>query len=110
LEDGAGNILRDLVSGQDGIVHVTDLTPGVYIIREVETLEGFTCSEETIKIVIDEKYGVPKEMFRFVNYPYIQTGKEISPVLIMRGYVTVCFSIMLMVSRTIISRKLSPSE
>lgn len=74
LEDGTGNILRDLVSGEDGIVHVTDLTPGVYIIREIETLEGYTLSEETIKIVIDEKYIVPDEMFRFVNYPNIQTG------------------------------------
>lgn len=74
LEDGAGNILRDLVSGVDGIVHVTDLTPGVYIIREIETLEGYTLSEETIKIVIDEKYVVPDEMFHFVNYPNIQTG------------------------------------
>ena len=74
LEDGAGNILRDLVSGEDGIVHVTDLTPGVYIIREIETLEGYTLSEETIKVVIDEKYIVPDEMFRFVNYPNIQTG------------------------------------
>ena len=74
LEDGAGNILRDLISGEDGIVHVTDLTPGVYIIREIETLEGYTLSEETIKVVIDEKYVVPDEMFRFVNYPNIQTG------------------------------------
>lgn len=74
LEDGAGNILRDLVSGEDGIVHVTDLTPGVYIIREIETLEGYTLSEETIKVVIDDKYIVPDEMFRFVNYPNIQTG------------------------------------
>ena len=74
LEDGAGNILHDLVSGEDGIVHVTDLTPGVYIIREIETLEGYTLSEETIKVVIDEKYIVPDEMFRFVNYPNIQTG------------------------------------
>ena len=73
LEDGAGNILRDLVSGEDGIVHVTDLTPGVYIIREIETAEGYTLSEETIKVVIDEKYIVPDEMFRFVNYPNIQT-------------------------------------
>lgn len=74
LEDGAGNILRDLISGEDGIVHVTGLTPGVYIIREIETLEGYTLSEETIKVVIDDKYIVPDEMFRFVNYPNIQTG------------------------------------
>lgn len=74
LEDGAGNIIRNLVSGEDGIVRVTDLTPGVYIIREIETLEGYTLSEETIKVVIDEKYIVPDEMFHYVNYPNIQTG------------------------------------
>lgn len=83
LEDGAGNILRDLVSGEDGIVHVTDLTPSVYIIREIETAEGYTLSEETIKVVIDEKYIVPDEMFRFVNYPNIQTGAgfEMTPLM-----------------------------
>ena len=83
LEDGAGNILLDLVSGEDGIVHVTDLTPGVYIIREIETLEGYTLSEETIKVVIDEKYIVPDEMFRFVNYSNIQTGAgfEMTPLM-----------------------------
>ncbi len=74
LEDGAGNILRDLVSGEDGIVHVTDLTPGVYIIREVETLEGFTQSEEVIVVVIDEKYVASHALFKFINYPIIQTG------------------------------------
>ena len=83
LEDGAGNILRDLVSGEDGIVHVTDLTPGVYIIREIETLEGFTRSEETIKVVIDEKYVIPKEMYKLINYPNIQTGSGITMTPVM---------------------------
>jgi len=83
LEDGAGNILRDLVSGEDGIVHVTDLTPGVYIIREIETLEGFTRSEETIKVVIDEKYVIPKEMYKLINYPNIQTGSGIAMTPVM---------------------------
>ncbi len=60
LEDGAGNI-----------------------IREIETLEGYTLSEETIKVVIDEKYIVPDEMLRFVNYPNIQTGAgfEMTPLM-----------------------------
>ena len=83
LEDGAGNILRDLVSGEDGIVHVTDLTPGVYIIREIETLQGFTLSEETIKVVIDEKYIIPKEMYKLVNYPNIQTGSGVTMTPVM---------------------------
>ena len=87
LEDSAGNILRDLVSGEDGIVHVTDLTPGTYIIRESETLEGYAVSGETIEVVIDEHYVVPEEMFTLVNYPNIQTGVDfvITPVMWMGG-------------------------
>lgn len=81
LEDQEGNILRDLVSGEDGIVHVDDLTPGTYIIREIETLEGYTVSGETIEVVIDEHYIIPDEMYVLVNYPDIQTGVdfEITP-------------------------------
>lgn len=81
LEDQEGNILRDLVSGEGGIVHVDDLTPDTYIIREMETLEGFTVSGETIEVVIDEHYIVPDEMYVLVNYPDIQTGVnfEITP-------------------------------
>lgn len=81
LEDQDGNILRDLVSGEDGVVHVDGLTPGTYIIREIETLEGYTVSGETIEVVIDEHYIVPDEMFVLVNYPDIQTGVdfEITP-------------------------------
>ncbi len=76
LEDAQGNILRDLVSGEDGVVHVTDLAPGDYTIREIETLEGFTRTEETIQVTISEQYIVPDEMFRLVNYPIIQTGVD----------------------------------
>ena len=81
LEDQEGNILCDLVSGEDGIVHVDGLTPGTYIIREIETLEGYTVSGETIEVVIDEHYIVPDEMYVLVNYPDIQTGVdfEITP-------------------------------
>ena len=77
LEDQEGNILRDLVSGEDGIVHVDDMTPGTYIIREIETLEGYTITEEPIHVVIDEHYIIPDEMFVLVNYPNIQTGVDI---------------------------------
>lgn len=38
LEDDQGNYLRDLVSAEDGIVYVNDLTPGSYVIRETEAL------------------------------------------------------------------------
>ena len=81
LEDQDGNILRDLISGEDGGVHVDDLTPGTYIIREIETLEGYTVSGETIEVVIDEHYIVSDEMYVLVNYPDIQTGVdfEITP-------------------------------
>ena len=76
LEDADGNVLREMVSGEDGIVRVTDLTPGAYVIREIETVEGFIRTDKTIKLVIDENYVVPEELFRLVNYPGIPTGFE----------------------------------
>ena len=87
LEDQEGNILRDLVSGEDGIVHMDDLTPGTYIIREIETLEGYTVSGESMEVVIDEHYIIPDEMFVLVNYPDIQTGVdfEITPWMYVGG-------------------------
>jgi LPXTG-motif cell wall-anchored protein len=78
IEDAEGNVFRDLVSGEDGIVRVTDLTPGKYVIREIETLEGFTRTDEAIVVEINEHYIVPEEMYHLVNYPNIQTGVEIS--------------------------------
>jgi len=80
LEDANGNALREMVSGTDGIVRVTNLTPGTYVIREIETVEGFIRSDETIQVVIDESYIVPegKDMVRLINYPGIQTGFEIT--------------------------------
>ncbi len=88
LEDAEGNIIRNLVSGKDGIVHVIDLAPGTYIIREIETLEGYTRTDETIKVVIDEHYIVPTEMYRLVNYPNIQTGVDFEMTPIMWGGTT----------------------
>ena len=87
LEDAAGSILRDLISGEDGIVHVMTLSPGIYTIRENETLEGYTLTEETIEVVIDEKYIIPTEMFKLINYPDIQTGVDfvITPVMMLGG-------------------------
>ena len=85
LEDTEGNYLRDLISGDDGIVHVTDLSPGSYIIREMETLEGFNISDETIELVIDENYVAPEKLYRFVNYSGIQTGFEMTVTPLMWG-------------------------
>ena len=83
LEDTEGNVLRELISGENGLVTVDNLEPGTYVIRETETLEGFTVSGETIEIVIDENYVVADELPVFVNYPEIQTGVdfEITPVM-----------------------------
>ena len=83
LEDGEGDYLRNLVSGDDGVVHVNDLMPGSYTIRETEVLEGFNKSDEIITLVIDEHYVVPAELYRFVNYSGIQTGfeMEMTPVM-----------------------------
>ena len=84
LEDEDGNVLRELVSGEDGIVHVDDLKPGMYIIREIETQAGYHLTEETIRVVIDENYIAPDELFRLVNFPEeerprdeIQTGVDV---------------------------------
>ena len=92
LEDEDGNVLRELVSGEDGIVHADDLKPGVYVIREIETQAGYRLTEETIRVVIDENYIVSDEMFRLVNFPEeerpkdeIQTGVDV-PVTPMMLY------------------------
>ena len=84
LEDEDGNVLRELASGEDGIVRADDLKPGVYVIREIETQAGYRLTEETIRVVIDENYIVADELFRLVNFPEeerpkdeIQTGVDV---------------------------------
>ena len=84
LEDGDGNTLRELASGEDGVVRADDLKPGVYVIREIETQAGYRLTEETIRVVIDENYIAPDELFRLVNFPEeerpkdeIQTGVDV---------------------------------
>ena len=69
-----------------------DLKPGVYVIREIETQAGYRLTEETIRVVIDENYIVPDELFRLVNFPEeerpkdeIQTGVDV-PVTPMMLY------------------------
>ena len=92
LEDEDGNVLRELASGEDGIVRADDLKPGVYIIREIETPAGYRLTEETIRVMIDENYIAPDELFRLVNFPEeerprdeIQTGVDV-PVTPMMLY------------------------
>ena len=113
LEDEDGNVLRELVSGEDGIVHVDDLKPGVYIIREIETQAGYHLTEETIRVVIDENYIVPDEMFRLVNFPEeerprdeIQTGVDV-PVtpMMLYGLISMAFGVVLMFAEIIRRRE-----
>lgn len=81
LETEDGTFIRDdLISSEDGIVHVTDLKPGRYVIREVEPAEGFALTEETLTVTLDENYAPPKKLRRLKNYPedysIIQTGVD----------------------------------
>ena len=112
LEDEDGNVLRELASGEDGVVHADDLKPGVYVIREIETQAGYRLTEETIRVVIDENYIVPDELFRFVNFPEeerpedeIQTGVDVPVTPMMRfGAASVICGMAIFVLRAIKKR------
>ena len=112
LEDETGNVLRELVSGEDGIIHADDLKPGVYVIREIETQAGYRLTEETIRVVIDENYIVPDELFRLVNFPEeerprdeIQTGVDVPVTPMMRfGVASVICGMAIFVLRAIKKR------
>ena len=112
LEDEDGNVLRELASGEDGIVHADDLNPGVYVIREIETQAGYRLTEETIRVVIDENYIVADELFRLVNFPEeerprdeIQTGVEVPVTPMMRfGAASVICGMAIFVLRAIKKR------
>ena len=83
--DNQGNPLpgvRFTLKDGNGIVRISDLKKGKYIIREIETLEGFVRTDETIVVEINEKYIDPDEMYHLINYPVIKTGTELtSPYL-----------------------------
>ena len=83
LEDEDGNELGTYQSGQDGIVRITDLVPGTYLIREIETLEGYSVTGEVIKVQLDTYYTVPETMRRLVNYTTIQTGVHLAVTIVM---------------------------
>ena len=109
LEDEDGNMLRELASGEDGIVRADDLKPGVYVIREIETQAGYRLTEETIRVVIDENYIVADELFRLVNFPEeerpkdeIQTGVDV-PVtpMMLYGLISMALGAVLMFAEII---------
>ncbi|MBS5619042.1 MAG: hypothetical protein KHW90_11655 [Clostridiales bacterium] len=112
LEDEDGNVLRELASGEDGVVHADDLKPGVYVIREIETQAGYRLTEETIRVVIDENYIVQDELFRLVNFPEeerpkdeIQTGVDVPVTPMMRfGAASVICGMAIFVLRAIKKR------
>lgn len=79
VEDENGNVVQEVVSAENGVVTISGLTPGKYTIREIATVEGFTVSDDTITVEINEKYKVPTKLKRFVNYPSISTGVDVSP-------------------------------
>ena len=74
LEGENGKELGTYESDKDGMVRISDLKPGTYFIREIETLEGYSVSGEVIKLKLDEYYTVPEKVKQFVNYTTIQTG------------------------------------
>ena len=78
LEDDKGKDLGTYESGEDGIVHITDLARGIYYIKEIETLEGYSITGEVIKVVIDEYYVIPEKMKQLINYTTIQTGVNLA--------------------------------
>ena len=64
-------------------MYIRDLTPGTYFIRETKTLEGFTLSGETQKLVIDTAYTIPESTPVWINYTTIQTGVHIAVTWVM---------------------------
>ena len=114
LEDEDGNVLRELASGEDGIVRADDLKPGVYVIREIETQAGYRLTEETIRVVIDENYIVAHELFRLVNFPEeerpkdeIQTGVDVPVTPMMRfGVASVICGMAIFVLQAIKKRRM----
>ncbi len=78
LLDDDGKKVQEAVSGKDGMVRFTNLSPGTYFIMETETLDGYTLSGNARKLVLDEHYTVPTKMPTWVNYTTIQTGVNLA--------------------------------
>lgn len=77
IEDETGAIIGRYTTGEDGIIRITGLKEGKYIIRETETISGYTKTNEVLTVEINDKYVIPVKMPTLVNYPTIQTGTEI---------------------------------
>ena len=76
LENADGTVLQELISDESGMVQITDLLPGSYVVRETEALEGFMRTKEMLAFTLDENYLVPETLPRLVNEPVIQTGVD----------------------------------
>jgi len=83
LEDESGTDLGTYESDKDGIVRIENLPKGTYIIREIETLEGYTVTGETIKLKLDEYFVLPEKLRQLKNYTTIQTGVHMAVTGIM---------------------------
>ena len=83
LEDETGNELGIYESNEDGVVRIGDLARGIYLIRETETLKGYTLSGDVIRLVLDEYYVIPEQMKQFINYTTIQTGVHLAVTWLM---------------------------
>ena len=111
VEDENGNVVQEVVSAENGVVTISGLTPGKYTIREIATVEGFTVSDDTITVEINEKYKVPTKLKRFVNYPSISTGVDVSPTtLTWVGIGLVGIAGLIVVLNSVISGKKHPKR
>lgn len=108
LEDGNGNILRELASDENGIVRMNGLERGEHVIREIEALEGYQKTEETLRFTLDENYVVPDEMPCFVNYKegeVIQTGFEMDMTPVMWAGVAMALAGAVLMVRYLVGGK-----
>lgn len=111
VEDENGNVVQEVVSAENGVVYIYGLTPGKYTIRETATVEGFTVSDDTITVEINEKYKVPTKLKRFVNYPSISTGVDVSPTtLTWVGAGLLGIATLIVVLNSVISGKKHPKR
>ena len=111
VEDENDNMVQEVVSAENGVVYIYGLTPGKYTIREIATVEGFTVNDDTIEVVIDEKYEVPTKLKRFVNYPSISTGVDVSPTtLTWVGAGLLGIATLIVVLNSVISGKKHPKR
>jgi uncharacterized surface anchored protein len=87
LEDGNGNVIERYTTGKDGIVRISGLAEGKYVIRETASISGYAKTTEVLIVEINEDYVVPSEMPVIINYPKIKTGVEINNPLIWIGII-----------------------